>query len=57
MSLSLPPIVANLVTAENLEESADIMSKLTNALTGGNLLTSLFLGGSMQYLWGMIRAM
>jgi len=49
--------VANLVTAEAIEEQADTLTKVTNIVSGGNLVTSLLLGGSMQYLWGTIRAM
>jgi hypothetical protein len=55
--MKLPPIVANLETAAALEGQTDMMTKLTNAVTSGNLVVSLVLGGSMQYLWGMIRAM
>ena len=49
--------MANLATAEAIEQQADTMTKVTNIISGGNLVTSLVLGGSMQYLWGMIRAM
>ena len=55
--MNLPPILSNLDTAAVLQDQADMMTKLTNIVTGGNLVTSLVLGGSMQYMWGMIRAM
>jgi len=33
------------------------MGKITTIVSSGNFVVSLILGGSMQYLWGMIRVM
>jgi len=33
------------------------MGKITTFVSSGNFVVALILGGSMQYLWGMIRVM
>jgi hypothetical protein len=33
------------------------MGKITTFISSGNFVVALILGGSMQYLWGMIRVM
>lgn len=49
--------MSNVATAEKIDESTDLMTKVTNFIAGGNLVTSLVIGGSLQLVWGMFRAM
>ena len=43
----IPPIISDPEVAESLNESTDMMGKLTNFVSGGNFVISLIMGGSM----------
>ena len=53
---ALPPIIADKKQATNIEDNAAHASKVMDMFNSGNFLLMLILGGSMQELWGMIRA-
>ena len=57
VKMALTPIVLDEGTVESLDETTDLMSKLTTFVTGGSFFISMFLGGSMQYLYGLFRAL
>ena len=44
----LPPLVADTATVEAMQSSGDVMEGSIQALTGGNLLVTILLGGSLQ---------
>ena len=52
----IPPIIDEGMS-QNLESSTAAGGDLVTALSSGNFIISLIMGGSMQQLWGMIRAM
>ena len=56
ISGALPPVVADKAEAEQIEESANTGTKVLDALNSGNFFLMLVLKGSMEQLWGMIRA-
>jgi len=53
----LPPIVANPLVSGAIAGSAATGTTILNFLSTGNFFVGIILGGSMQQLWGMIRAM
>jgi hypothetical protein len=56
VSMSVPPII-NPELAESLTTTTDAGGDMVNSMSSGNFVLSLIMGGSMQQLWGMIRAM
>jgi hypothetical protein len=57
LTFNLPPMVENEEVVEQLNESTDTLETVTNFLSSSNFVTSMLLGGSMQELYGLIRAM
>jgi len=57
ITLTLPPQITDAEVADSLKDSADTGGQILNILSSGNVILSLVLGGSMEHLWGMIRAM
>ena len=53
---ALPPIIADKKEATEIEDKADRAAEVMDMFNSGNFLLMLILGGSMQELWGMIRA-
>ena len=53
----VPPIIDDTEEAEQIADTSDSASELIQSLTTGNFFIGIILGGSMQYLWGMIRAL
>ena len=53
---SVPPIVEE-ETAEKVTTTTDAGGSLLDLVSSSNFAVSLILGGSMQQLWGMIRAL
>lgn len=51
----LPPVEEE--ENEFIESQAELLKLLIDIVGGGNFVTSLVLGHSMQFLWGMIRAL
>jgi hypothetical protein len=47
VKMDLTPIVLDEGTVENLDDTTDMMSKLTTFVTGGSFFISMFMGGSM----------
>ena len=54
---TVPPMIADEKAAENIDGATDTAGSVTNSVSTGNFVLSLVLGGSMQQLWGMIRAL
>jgi hypothetical protein len=52
-----PPMIADEKQAESITQTTDTGGGLMNFMSSGNFLVSIILGGSMEHLWGMIRAM
>ena len=42
---------------ESLQDTTDMLTKITNYLSSANFGVGIILGGSLQSLYGMIRAM
>ena len=57
MAVELPPQITNKGVIDGLKDGADTGGSIVNFLSTGNFFVSLLLGGSMQQLWGMIRAL
>jgi len=57
LKIELPPITTDLGTIETMQESTDLISKITTIMSGSNLFVGIVLGGSMQELYGLIRSM
>ena len=57
ISKAAPPMIKDEAQATSITDSADNAGVAVNALSSGNFVLSLILGGSMQQLWGMIRAL
>ena len=57
ISKSVPPIISDPDQAKNIEETTESGGSVMNSISSGNFVISLILGGSMQQLWGMIRAL
>jgi len=53
----LPGIVTDDRQADAVAGSTDQAGASVNMMTTGNFFVSLLLGGSMEHLWGMIRAL
>lgn len=53
----LPPIIADPEAAKELEETSEGAASSINGIMSSNFFLGLLLGGSMQQLWGMIRAL
>ena len=53
----LPPIIADPLIAGGIKGATKNSKTALNFLSTGNFFVGLILGGSMQQLWGMIRAM
>jgi len=53
----IPPIVADEGQMDTINDSTASAGTTLNFLSTGNFVIALILGGSMQLLWGMIRAM
>ena len=53
----VPPIVSDKVQATTIKESSDGAGDFIQLISSSNFFVGLILGGSMQYLWGMIRAL
>ena len=54
---SVPPIIDDPEAAKNIEDTTESGGSVMNSISSGNFVISLILGGSMQQLWGMIRAL
>ena len=57
LNADLPPIIQDEALIKNIKSSTDIAEKLMKTVSSGNFFVKLALKGSMQQLWGMIRAM
>ena len=55
--LSLPPLMEDKEMAALISETIEQGGDVLNAFTTGNFFVNLILKGSMQQLWGMIRAL
>jgi len=53
---AVPPIITDVETATLITENSEDASDALDAFNSGNFFLMLILGGSMQQLWGMIRA-
>ena len=54
---SVPPIIGDPEAAKQIEDTTEQGGSVMNSISSGNFVISLILGGSMQQLWGMIRAL
>ena len=52
-----PPIINNPKQAKKIEDTSETAGEFVQAISSSNFFIGLILGGSMQYLWGMIRAL
>ena len=52
----VPPIIVDQKLADSIKDHADTATAILNIFNSGNFLLMLILGGSMQEIWGMIRA-
>jgi hypothetical protein len=52
-----PPMITDEKEAENIASTTDTGGSLVNVMSSGNVFVTVLLGGTMQELWGMIRAM
>jgi hypothetical protein len=52
----VPPVVADEEEASAIEDRSRQAGEVMDMFNSGNFLLMLILGGSMQQLWGMIRA-
>lgn len=57
LTISIPPQILSEGTVKSLTATTDSMGSGVSSLTTGNFIVSLLMKGSMQQLWGMIRAM
>ena len=57
LETKVPKIIPDLITAENLLRSTEVVGEFVNIFAPTNVVLSLILGGSMQFLFGMVRAM
>ena len=57
LTFMLPPMVEDEEVVEQLNDSTDTMGTVTDYLSTSNFVVSLLIGGSMQELYGLIRAM
>ena len=53
---AIPPIITDKETATSVTENSEDASEALDAFNSGNFFLMLILGGSMEQLWGMIRA-
>ena len=53
----LSPLLLDEELAENLQDTTDMISVITNFLSSANFGVGIILGGSLQSLYGMIRSM
>ena len=53
----LPPIIADPEAAEELEATSESAADAIQGIMSSNFFVGVLLGGSMQELWGMIRAL
>lgn len=53
----LPPIIADPEAAKELEDTSEGAASTIKSIMSSNFFLGLLLGGSMQELWGMIRAL
>jgi hypothetical protein len=53
---AVPPIITDKETATSVEETSEKAEEVLEAFNSGNFFIMLVLGGSMEQLWGMIRA-
>ena len=49
--------MADLKAVESIEDTTDMIAKITNFMSSASFGISLLLGGSMQQLYGLIRSM
>ena len=54
---SIPPIIDDPKAANQIEDTTEQGGSVMTSISSGNFVISLILGGSMQQLWGMIRAL
>ena len=54
---AMPPIIDDPEKAEQLKEKSDGAADYIQMMLSSNFFVGILLGGSMQYLWGMIRAL
>jgi hypothetical protein len=52
-----PPMIRDEKEAQNIASTTETGGALVNFMSSGNVLISIVLGGSMEHLWGMIRAL
>jgi len=52
-----PPMIRDAEQAEDISSTTETGGFLVNLMSSGNIFVSVILGGSMQHLWGMIRAL
>lgn len=57
LAIDLPPMISDQAQADDIKNGADTGGTIVSFLSTGNFFLSLILGGSMQQLWGMIRAL
>ena len=53
---ALPPVIADKSEAESIKGNANLGTRVLDSLNSGNFFLMLVLKGSMEQLWGMIRA-
>ena len=53
----LPPIIEDPVEAKEIEDQSESAASTIQTVMSSNFFLGLLLGGSMQELWGMIRAL
>ena len=53
----LPPIIDNPEEAVQIETTSEGAGDFLQVISSGNVFTGIVFGGSMQFLWGMIRAL
>lgn len=54
---TMPPLIVNEQQAAQLTSSAELGGTVVNSVTTGNFIASLFMQGSLQQMWGMIRSL
>ena len=57
MYSNLPPIIADPDQAKSIVGTTDTGGLILNYLSTSNFVLGLIMGGSMEQLWGMIRAL
>jgi len=53
---ALPPIISDKEEADAIHDKSEMATKVLDMLNSGNFALMLILQGSLQELWGMIRA-